>query len=287
MPGDSSNCETTEAEEILEPNARNIILSIISQLTKGADLHRVSLPTFVLEPRSFLERITDFMSHPEFLLNAHELETPEERFLAVTKYYLSGWHIRPKGVRKPYNPVLGEYFRCKWNYSNGTTGYYISEQVSHHPPISAYVFASPENNFIIKGEMRPKSKFYGTSAATHLEGNARITFLNHPTEEYVITYPSIYVYGILFGKLTYELGEIASIKCDKTDLNCKAEFKTKGLFSGSYHTLSGKIRKGSLDTVYELSGKWINKILIKEKSGSEKVFFRCGQIRNLRERCSP
>ena len=31
------------------------------------DLHRVTFPTFVLEPRSMLERIADFMSHPELI----------------------------------------------------------------------------------------------------------------------------------------------------------------------------------------------------------------------------
>ena len=36
-----------------------IVLShIISQLRPGADLSRVVLPTFILEPRSMLERIT-------------------------------------------------------------------------------------------------------------------------------------------------------------------------------------------------------------------------------------
>ncbi len=33
----------------------------------GMDLSKVSFPTFVLEPRSMLERITDFMSHPELV----------------------------------------------------------------------------------------------------------------------------------------------------------------------------------------------------------------------------
>lgn len=37
----------------------NTVLShIISQLRPGADLSRVVLPTFILEPRSMLERIT-------------------------------------------------------------------------------------------------------------------------------------------------------------------------------------------------------------------------------------
>jgi len=56
----------------------------------------------------------------------------------VLKYYLGGWHIKPKGVKKPYNPILGEFFRCRYDYPNGTTAYYIAEQVSHHPPISAW-----------------------------------------------------------------------------------------------------------------------------------------------------
>ena len=33
----------------------------------GMDLQKVTFPTFVLEPRSMLERITDFMSHPDLI----------------------------------------------------------------------------------------------------------------------------------------------------------------------------------------------------------------------------
>jgi len=33
----------------------------------GMDLSKVTFPTFVLEPRSMLERITDFMSHPDLV----------------------------------------------------------------------------------------------------------------------------------------------------------------------------------------------------------------------------
>jgi hypothetical protein len=92
----------------------------------------------------------------------------------VIRYFLSIWHVRPKGVKKPYNPVLGEMFRCKWKFENGTEGYYVCEQVSHHPPISAYVFASPENNIIITGDVKPTSKFLGNSAATIMGGSSTI-----------------------------------------------------------------------------------------------------------------
>jgi hypothetical protein len=36
-----------------------------------------------------------------------------------------------------YNPVLGEFFRCRYDYPNGTQGFFIAEQGSYHymPPV--------------------------------------------------------------------------------------------------------------------------------------------------------
>ena len=83
------------------------------------DLSKVTFPTFVLEPRSMLERITDFMAHPDLIFgcalwlfaipsfvsyprfSAEQCDSPEERFIRVLQYYLAGWHIKPKGVKKP------------------------------------------------------------------------------------------------------------------------------------------------------------------------------------------
>jgi hypothetical protein len=31
-------------------------------------------------------------------------------------------------VGNRYNPVLGEFFRCRYDYSNGTRGFYVAEQ---------------------------------------------------------------------------------------------------------------------------------------------------------------
>jgi len=149
-----------------------------------------------------LERITDFLSHPDLIFGAGTKDDPEERFVEVLRYYLAGWHIKPKGVKKPYNPVLGEFFRCSYQYPDGTTGFYVAEQVSHHPPISAFYYISPENNLEIYGELRPKSKFLGNSAATIMEGTSKVILLDRPEDkEYVISMPNMYARGILFGKV--------------------------------------------------------------------------------------
>lgn len=41
-----------------------------------------------------------FMAHPETLLPLTQVEDPIERFVAVTKFYLSGWHIKPPYDRR-------------------------------------------------------------------------------------------------------------------------------------------------------------------------------------------
>lgn len=57
-----------DSTEVLEDENRSIIMGLIAQLRKGTDLSRITLPTFVLEPRSLLEKFTDFMSHPELVV---------------------------------------------------------------------------------------------------------------------------------------------------------------------------------------------------------------------------
>jgi hypothetical protein len=130
-------------------------------------------------------------------------------------------------VKKPYNPVLGERFRARWQFADNTEALFVSEQVSHHPPISAYYYVSPENNIIIAGDIRPKSKFLGNSAATLMQGESKIIFTNRPGEVYRIAMPNVYARGILFGRMVLELGDNSTVRCEKNDLICELEFRTK------------------------------------------------------------
>ena len=66
-----SECSSDESNsdyDYIDDEPKNVIVGMISQLKKGMDLHKVPFPTFVLEPRSMLERITDFVSHPQLIL---------------------------------------------------------------------------------------------------------------------------------------------------------------------------------------------------------------------------
>jgi hypothetical protein len=161
------------------------------------------------------------------LLSTPSKSDPLDRFIDIVRYYLSGWHIRPKGAKKPYNPVLGEVFRCRWKCPDATESYYISEQVSHHPPTSAYFYANPDKGIVATGNFSPKPKFLGNSIVSQMNGETRMYFLNHSKEEYILTYPNIYARGLLFGTTFLEIGDNATIKCESSDLIAEINFKVK------------------------------------------------------------
>ncbi|KAB5588656.1 Oxysterol-binding protein [Ceratobasidium theobromae] len=203
-------------------------------------------------------------------LRAENDPSPEERFIRVLRYYLSGWHIKPKGVKKPYNPVLGEFFRCRYDYPDGTQAFYIAEQVSHHPPISAYFYISPANKVRIVGELRPKSKFLGNSVMTVMEGENRVLLMGKPEDgEYVISMPNMYARGILFGRMVLELGDMCAVKCEKTGMMCDVEFKTKGFFSGSYNAVAGRVKQNGAE-IAEVSGLWSSSMEYRSTKTNEK-----------------
>ncbi|PNY23951.1 Oxysterol-binding protein-like protein OBPa [Tolypocladium capitatum] len=200
------------------------------------------------------------------LLHIPAIDDPVERFVSVVKFYLSGWHIRPPGVKKPLNPILGEIFTCYWELDDRKWAYYISEQTSHHPPKSSYFYMAPDHHIRIDGTLKPRSRFLGNSAASLMEGIAFLSFLNRGTgpnkgEQYIITQPNMYARGILFGKMKYELGDHSFVRCPELDLTADVDFKTKGWVGGTYNAIGGVIKRESTgEVLYELSGLWSDEI---------------------------
>lgn len=287
---DESKLEAAEDVEVVEPDQGNVLSHIISQLRPGADLSRVVLPTFILEPRSMLERITNFMCHPEMLLPIPGIDDPVQRFAAVVKFYLSGWHIRPPGVKKPLNPILGEIFTCYWDLPDKTRAYYVSEQTSHHPPKSSYFYMIPDHQIRIDGTLKPRSKFLGNSAASLMEGTAILSLLSRKSEEtgkperYILTQPNMYARGILFGKMKYELGDHSIVRCPELGLVADIEFKVKGWVAGTYNAIGGCIKNERTgEQLFELSGLWSEEMFIRDiKTGHKEMFFNA-----LRAKPSP
>lgn len=71
---------------------------------------------FVLITLQIVGRFLTLLAHPDDFITAVKLPSAEERFVSVVKYYLNSiYPARKSGVaKKPYNPILGEIFRCRW-----------------------------------------------------------------------------------------------------------------------------------------------------------------------------
>ncbi|POI32006.1 hypothetical protein CIB84_004243, partial [Bambusicola thoracicus] len=137
---------------------------------------------------------------------------PKERMVQVVKWYLSAFHAGRKGsvAKKPYNPILGEIFRCHWVLP-GTEGEddmepvsegpvpwvsksnvtFVAEQVSHHPPISAFYAECFNKRIQFNAHIWTKSKFLGMSIGVHNIGQGCVTCLDYD-EHYILTFPNGY-----------------------------------------------------------------------------------------------
>lgn len=79
-----------------------------------------------------------------------------------------------------------------------------------------------------------------------------------------LTQPNMYVRGILFGKMKFELGDHSYVRCEALDLIADIEFKVKGYIMGGYDCIGGYIKRESTgENLYELSGKWNREMYIK------------------------
>ncbi|XP_045711303.1 LOW QUALITY PROTEIN: oxysterol-binding protein-related protein 5 [Phyllostomus hastatus] len=278
--------EASQVETVSE-ETKSLMWELLKQLRPGMDLSRVALPTFVLEPRSFLNKLSDHYYHADLLSRAALEEDAYSRMKLVLRWYLSGFYKKPKGIKKPYNPVLGETFRCSWlhPHTNSLT-FYLAEQVSHHPPVSAFHVSNRKDGFCISGSVTAKSRFYGNSLSALLDGKARLTFLRR-AEDYTLTMPYAHCKGILYGTMTMELGGSVAIECQKNNFRAELEFKLKPFFGGStsINQISGRITSGE-EVLAHLSGHWDREVFIQEegRGGAELFWSPSGQVRERRLR---
>ncbi|XP_044594533.1 oxysterol-binding protein-related protein 8 isoform X6 [Cotesia glomerata] len=258
----------------LPDEQKSLIWFLLKQVRPGMDLSKVVLPTFILEPRSFLEKLADSYYHADLLSQAVLEDDAFTRMKGVVKWYLSGFYKKPQGLKKPYNPLLGETFRCYWQHPNGSRTFYLAEQISHHPPISGFYVTNRQDGFTISSTIIAKSKFYGNSTSAVLDGAAVLTMLPRG-EDYSMTIPYAHCKGIVMGTLSMELGGKINIICEKTGYHTELEFKLKPFLGGAeqMNQVVGRIKLGK-ETLGTISGYWDGQInIVDKRTGQESVLF--------------
>ena len=93
--------------------------------------------------------------------------------MTLLKWYLSSWHYKAHGCKKPYNPIIGETFSCVVDTAESRVSY-VAEQCSHHPPVSAFYLENQKKQYCANGYVWTKSQFTGNSAMSSMVGRIDI-----------------------------------------------------------------------------------------------------------------
>lgn len=127
-----------------------------------ADMFKIPTPAFVHYKGSHLTFIQNDLIRLDFMKKASEATDPVERMKWIVVFFVSGNFISSTlaNCKVPLNPILGETLQ-----RDMPTGERIfCEQISHHPPISAYEVYGPNDSYKIFGHHQYKGWISGGSS---------------------------------------------------------------------------------------------------------------------------
>ncbi|KAI9062281.1 hypothetical protein FKP32DRAFT_1629749 [Trametes sanguinea] len=246
----------------------------------GKDLTKISFPVFFNEPTSMLQRMAEDMEFSECLDAAYAEDDPHRRIAFVAAFAMSNYSSTIGRIAKPFNPMLGEtfeYVRFDKEYR------YVSEQVSHHPPISACWAESPHWRYY--GEVDAQNKFMGKSFEIRPTGVAHAELLlpeerapHYPkakgphvqgrvVEHYSWKKVTTNISGFILGSPTIDHYGDMIITNHRTGDKCILTFKPRGWRGKDAYEISGYVQDAQDNITYEIAGRW-NSQLVARRVGS-------------------
>lgn len=214
----------------------------------GKELSKITMPVVFNEPLTFLQRMTEYMEYARLLRIAAEQDDPIERIKYVAGFAVSALASNWERLGKPFNPLLGETYE----YQNDDFRI-VCEQVSHHPPISA--FHADSSNFKFYGAIHPKLKFWGKSVEIQPKGIVTVELIKW-NESYTWSNVNCCVHNVIVGKMWIEQYGTMEIVNKQNGTKAVLTFKPAGWASKDLHRVEGTIYDKNEKGVRFIYGKW-------------------------------
>ncbi|CAE1172054.1 OSBPL1_2 [Acanthosepion pharaonis] len=229
------------------------IWSILKQCI-GKELSKMTMPVIFNEPLSLLQRMAEYMEYAYLLQKAGTATDPVERMQYVCAFAVSSISSNWDRLGKPFNSLLGETYELK----RPDMGFrLISEQVSHHPPISAFHVES--DLFQFHGSIHPKLRFWGKSVEVNPKGIITLE-LTKFNEVYTWSNINCCVHNVIVGKLWVEHYGVMEVLNHKTKHKAVLTFKQNGWFGRDLHKVEGYIYDANKTKVKALIGTWVQSL---------------------------
>nr|ABF22435.1 oxysterol-binding protein-like protein 7 [Takifugu rubripes] len=218
----------------------------------GKDLARVSMPAALNEPVNLLQRLCEELEYSELLDTANNTADPYQRMVYIAAFAISGYASATFRNRyKPFNPVLGETFECTRDGFR-----FISEQVCHHPPISAC--HAEADHFAFWQDQRWKNKFWGKSLEILPTGMVNVVlsrFGDHYEWNKVVTC----IHNVLSQQRYLEhYGEVTIRNLKSNACTCKITFVKSRYWGsdGNKNEVQGTVLDQSGSIIHRFGGLW-------------------------------
>ena len=229
----------------------------------GKDLSRFGVPVYFNEPISSLQKFCEPFQYAHLLNTAANEPNPYIR-LAKSACFCIGQFVMNNGRQaKFFNPLLYETYEYVDNEQNFR---YMSEQVSHHPAISAYyaegdgwnIFANTNSiiKFIITGRLEVNAL-----------GRTYITYENY-NDVNSFTKPKVITRNLIIGTIDIDVEGKFEVTNEMGDI-CEVDMIPST--SGQKGNLHGKIKDINGDVKFLLEGNWTDNIYIINNETKEKT----------------
>ena len=225
---------------VKQPDKNNANFWTFLKQCIGKELTKITMPVQWNEPISLLQRVSEYMNYAYLLRKASVAKTSEARLEMVATFAVSALASNFERMGKPFNPLLGEtYELIKDDFR------IVCEQVGHHPPVSAWHADGGDEDFVFRGSIYPKVKFWGKSVEFRPQGVCSLQFPKWENETYTWHNVNCIIHNVIVGSLWMEQQGTMEIINQATNARCVLNFRPGGWFSSGsndLHTVEGLLQ---------------------------------------------
>ena len=241
----------------------NLIKEMVSNFTQN----KTALPVYFNEPLSMLQKQCEKFYYLDLLNKANEEPEKAKRFCYIAGFIVGEIFLNNGRTLKPFNPIIGETYEY---FINDLNFRYCAEQVSHKPPVTAYVGETP--NFEVYGDTLGNTSFKFFKGCMELSFKNKVHIkLKKTGDHFTYIPPSALAKGIISPPLYVDYsGDILIENLNDKKYKCELKFIAEGWTKDSLGNFEGTVYNED-KVVYLLGGNWKKDIYMTDPEGNNKI----------------
>ena len=241
----------------------NLIKEMVSNFTQN----KTALPVYFNEPLSMLQKQCEKFYYLDLLNKANEEPEKAKRFCYIAGFIVGEIFLNNGRTLKPFNPIIGETYEY---FINDLNFRYCAEQVSHKPPVTAFVGETP--NFEVYGDTLGNTSFKFFKGCMELSFKNKVHIkLKKTGDHFTYIPPSALAKGIISPPLYVDYsGDLLIENLNDKKYKCELKFIAEGWTKDSLGNFEGTVYNED-KVVYLLGGNWKKNIYMTDPEGNNKI----------------